>query len=101
MCISSAVNGMNGAQSLAISKSAERSRGRDSFRFRERRSHQLEKSSATNFSIARATVVTSYWSNFSLTSKINPFSFDNSHLSKTGDWRLAIGDWPALSAYNL
>src|SRR3989344_5251274 len=79
----SAVNGINGAQSLAISKSAARSRGNDSFLLRERRIHQLEKSSATNFSIARAAVVTSYRSNFPPTSKIKPFNFDNSHLSKT------------------
>src|SRR3989344_5904176 len=83
MCTSSAVNGINGAQSLAISKNDARSRGNDSFLLQERSSHQLKKSSATNFSIARAAVVTSYRSNFPPTSKIKPFNFDNSHLSKT------------------
>src|SRR3990167_11063815 len=79
--MSSAVKGINGAIIFDNSKSKNLKRPRASFLFLERLNHQLERSSATNFSIALAAEVGSYLSKPSDTSPINPFNFDNIHLS--------------------
>src|SRR3989338_10942222 len=79
--MSSAKNGVNGASILANSRSKDLKRPRASFLFLERRNHQLERSSITNFSIALAAVVGSYLSKLSETSPTKPLNLDNIHLS--------------------